>query len=670
MSYKPGVCTFCGTGCAHLLKTDNGSVDGVFPVQNHPVSRGRLCVRGWNIHELLNTPERITTPLVKKDGALVPASYDEAIGVLVKGLADRKANAAEEIAVLASPRSSNEENYLLTRLARSVWGTNNITLDSDSGHRNSLDVLAAGTGMAGMTGSLEELRSCEYVLVAGIDITKQNPIIGSEIHYAVRSGATLVTVDSRKTQIARLSTSFLQARPGSNKIVYAAMAKILIEENLVDFDFLKKHNDGFEGFANSLGALRDEDISAKTGVSMDAIRAAARGLAAAKSAMVFFSSGISGLDADTISYIYNLFLIAGKVGRPGCGVNPIAGINNLQGGYDMGVAPDLLSGFRPITDAKAASAVSAAWGAPISAKPGRGVHELLESGASKLTALIVVDHDEGIVRHAERIKTIPFVAYIGAYKNPFMEYATVVLPIATYIEDDCTFTNTERRVQLSKKKADAPSGVLPGWKLLSAIAEKSGSKWSYASSAAVMDEIAKITPTYAGISHAKLEGTFGMQWPCDAKNPKGTARLSIEASKTFTFAPVSGSFEVPKPTGDFPSLLMIGKAQHFWHQNNIMRKTSIPLREYNTTLLLYPDGYVDITADEAKAAGVRDGWPVNVVSAKGAMRVQARVTDEVGPGAAYVPYFIQEMISEFLLENVDILKLGEDATIPVRIEKV
>ncbi len=242
MNQKPGVCTFCGTGCGHFIGVENNRIARVYPSQNHPVSKGRLCVRGWNIHELLDTPDRIKKPLIRSDGPFVEASCDEAVGRLIDSL---KKYPPESIGFLASPRSSNEEQYLLMKLARSVFGTNNICLDSESGHRASLNVLHAGTGMAGMLGSIEEICGAEFILVAGIDITRQNPIIGSEIHMAARAGAMVVTMDSRRTQIARLSKKFLQVRPGANKLAVLALAKTIYEENLHDPSFLEAHTEGF-----------------------------------------------------------------------------------------------------------------------------------------------------------------------------------------------------------------------------------------------------------------------------------------------------------------------------------------------------------------------------------------------------------------------------------------
>jgi formate dehydrogenase major subunit len=631
-------------------------VYGVFPMQNHPVSKGRLCVRGWNVHELLNTPEKIATPLIRKDGKLVEASYDEAVSCLVEKL---KKVSPDEIGFLASPRSSNEDNFLLMKLARAVFNTNNISLDSDPGHRISLDVIHGGTGMAGMLGSLEEISKADFMLIVGIDITKQNPIIGSEIHFAARKGARVVTIDTRNTQIAKLSNGFLQIQPGAYKIAIAYMAKVLVDENLADVDFIKKYTEGYDCFVKVLSSLKESEVAEKTGVDIEMLKTAARDLALSRSAMVFFSSGISGFDRETVSYIFNLYVMAGKIGKEGCGVNPITGINNLQGSYDMGIAPDLLTGFQSLSDGTVASKFGKEWGVNLNAKAGKAPNELM----GKLKALVTVDHDETIIRNVNEVSKMDFVAYIGSYQNNCMNYAHVVLPIATYVETDGTFTNTERRVQLAKKKIEPAKNILAGWQLLSKIAEKAGAKWSYGSAADVMKEIAKLTPSYAEISHDKL-AVGGIK-------TGGVNRFDVEkAGRKIAFAAADANFAVPLASEEYPILLLIGESQHYWHQNNLMKKTHIPLREYNATLLLYPQGYVAISPQKAKELNVRDRFPVKIVSPYGSMETLAQVTDKVKPNTAYVAYFVDEMVTKFFMEHKDVLKRGEDTTIPVRIVKV
>lgn len=669
MDFKPCVCTFCGTGCGNLLKISDGKVAGVIPSQRHPISKGRLCVRGWNVHELLNTGNRITTPLIKKNGTLQKADYDEAISYMKERLDAYRDG--DKIAFFGSPRASNEENYLLMKLARAVFKTNNVSLQADAGHRHSLDVLNDGIGMPGMTASLEEVRQAKFLLVAGVDITRQNPIIGSELHFASREGAHLVTIDSRVTQIAKLSERFLHANPGSEKLVLAAMSKIVIDEKLYDQAYLEKHCEGLSEFLNTISAIVCDEVPVKTGIDLETIRETARALAKAETAMAFFPSGISGLGQDTISHIYNLFLLTGHIGKAGCGVCPVAGISNLQGGYDMGVVPDLFPGYQPASDKAVRDRFAKDWQTDLSAVPGRSLYEMLEAQDSKLKALVVVDHDEGIVKFAEKIQKLEFIVYIGSYQNDFTRYADVVLPVATYVETDGTFTNTERRVQLVRKKIEPPAGVLAGWQLYTQLAARYGGKWGYGSAAEVMDEIACLTPCYAGISHDKLVATFGLQWPCDDAHPDGCKRTDFAAMpRKPKFVPCAATFALPCANSDYPFLLMIGKAQHFWHQNSLMKKTVIPMREYNATLLLYPRGYIEIAPQDAKELQVRDRGAVRIVSPYGAMDIMAMISNNVKPRTAYVPYFIQEMISKFLLEHRDVLGQGEDATIPVRIVKV
>ncbi len=669
MKQKPGICTFCGTGCGHFMMIHGDTVARVFPSQNHPVSKGRLCVRGWNIHELLNTPQIISEPLMKQNGQYRRVSYDEAVPSVVQKL---QSFSPAEIGFLASPRATNEEQFLLMKLARAVFHTNNITLASEAGHRNSLNVLAAATGMAGMTGSLEEIAKAECLLVLGSDITRQNPIIGSEIHKAAQAGARIITIDSRRTQMAKLSTQFLHIAPGSLKLAIAAIARCVVREGLIDAAFLRTHTRGFEQCSASLLALTDQQITQGTGLALEAFRQAAETLHQAQTAMAFFASGISGLDEDTIGYIFNLLAITGNIGREGCGVNPVTGLNNLQGGYDMGCAPDLLTGFQPLSNPDAVQKFNQAWGVSLNTAPGRSVYDLLSNTPGQLKALVAVDHDEGIIRCGSAIQQLDFVVYIGAYQNRFMDYAHVVLPVASYIEEDGTFTNADRRVQLSKKKREPKPGILPGWKLLTRLAQQGGAAWNYAGPAEVMDEIARLTPPYGRISYNLLESAFGgIQWPCNEQYPQGTPHFDLaHHGGPVILAPLSGVFDLPATSAEFPYLLMIGKAQDFWHQNNLMRKTIIPMREYNATLLDYPDGYVEIAPETARALQVRNQWQVKVVSPYGELQRAVKLSEDVKPNAAYAPYFAKEKIFQRLVGPQEPWQKGEDATVPIRIEKV
>ncbi len=671
MDYKSGVCNFCGTGCGNYLNIKDGKVGGVYSSRNHPVSKGRLCVRGWHFHELLMSDHRISSPMIKVEGTFKNVSYDEAINFMMDKMAKYSTSAAESTAFLASPRSSNENNYLFAKLARSVFKTNNITLDSESGHRSSMNVLADGAGFPGMTGSLEDISKTKFILIVGSDITKMNPIIGSEIHKAQMSGTKVVTISSLVTQIAKLSNIHLQIKPGSKKVILAALAKAITGGHYEDADFITGSTEGFDGFATSVNSLDMKDVHPLTGIDQELIEKVAKELCGAESAMAFWSTGISGLDQDTVSYIFNLMLIAGKMGKENCGANPITGICNLQGGYDMGTAPDLLTGFQKLSDSSALGKFEKSWGVSLNRTPGSDLYKMLSDKNSKLKCLVVADHDEGIIKYAKEIEALEFVVYFGTFENPFVKYADVVFPIAGVIEDEGTYTNTERRVQLSRKRVEPFENVLPGWKLFPMIAAKASLAWKYNSSEDVFKEITSLTPSYSGMTYEKIEKSFGIQWPCNDKYPDGYRRLDTAAmGRKFRFAAVTGKYAVPSVTSDYPMLLITNQGQHYWHQNNIMKKTYIPKREYNATLLVYPKGYIEICKEDAAALQVREHWNVKIVSTHGSMLVAVKISEDVKTGTAYVPYFIREMISSFLLEHNQDFDKGEDAIIPIRIERI
>ena len=638
MSNYTGVCNYCGTGCGHLLKVDRGAIAGVFPSPEHPVGKGRLCVRGWHIHELLNSQDRIVKPLVRNNGVLREAGWDEALAAVEAGLGRFS---GQELGFWASPRSSNEDTYSLVRLARSVFRSPNVGLLSDAGHRAAARVLREGGAWPAMTGTLADIRSAGFILVVGTDLTKQNPIVASEIHFAARGGTDVLALNSRTTQMARLAKTHLRPKPGMLKTVLAAMAKILIDESRHDADFVARHTEGFDGFREAVSGVRLDDIENATGLTLEAVRDAVRRLAAAPRAMAFFAAGVSGLDGDTAALVFDLFLAAGKIGRDGCGVNPVTGISNILGASDMG------------------------------ASSGRSIDELLPSSPSPLKALVVVDHDEEINLAADRIRAIEFVVYLGSYANPFTDLAHVVLPTASYGETDGTYTNTERRIQLNRRKLEPRPEARPGWRIFADIAARRGQDWGYLSSGDVFADIARTVPSYAALTYDKLEKAFGgLQWPCDASRPQGTPRFLIGNAERLRFVPFEAGFGEPAPAAEYPISLVVGKSYYYWHQNNIMKKTFIPRREYNALLLLYPQGLVEVHPDDAARLGIRDKRPVRVVSARASMDVAARVTEDVRPGMAYVPYFVGPMVPGFLQVHAALVERGEDAVIPVRIEKV
>lgn len=633
MNYKACVCNLCGTGCGQFLKTDGKKVLGVSPLIGHPVSKGKLCIRGWHVNELLNTNDRITSPLIRENGQLRVASYEEAIALVAKRMGEFN-GAAGEIGVMASARSSNEDGFTLARLTREVFKTGIFGISAEAGHRNSMAALQHCFGYPGAVGSLTAIDKADYILVVGTDITRQNPIIGGNIHSARMRGARVVTICSARTQIAKLSTKHFQQKPGNKGLLINALAKALQALRTVHHERPGKL-DILPGYAEYIGSLRGISsvaLEEASGIRYEEIEAEARFLDQAKSVVILFSTGISGLDKPTTEAIANLAVLTDKMNNENSALIPVAGISNLQGSFDMGV----------------------------SGEPGNSVFKALGEAASPLKALFVVDHDDGIIRNKERLAALDFVAYAGAFKNPFMEFADVVFPLTAFNETDGSYTASDRRVQLTRKNTEQLGTALPGWQLFQLIANKAGQNWGYADVAAVFADIAKNVPGYADMTHDRLAKNFGQHWDVSAFPRAGKKQ----------FHAIRVEYPEPKTSESFPFALMVGKAQHFWHQNNLMRKTLIPRREYDQTLLLYPKGYVEICPDDAKMLKVKDKWNVQITSSSGTtLKLQVKVNPDVQTGTAYIPYFIKNMISDFLIRYDNAFSAGEESVIPVRIEE-
>ncbi|QLG88421.1 molybdopterin-dependent oxidoreductase [Chitinibacter bivalviorum] len=632
-NYKACVCNLCGTGCGQFLKTDGKKVFGVAPLIAHPVSKGKLCIRGWHSNELLSTNERITQPMIREHGQLRAASYEEAIALVTKRMQQFN-GAAGEIGILASARSSNEDGYTLARLAHEVFNTRIQGIGAEAGHRKSMASLEHAFGYPGAHGTLTSIDQADYILVVGTDITRQNPIIGGNIHAARRRGARVVTLSSSRTQIAKLSTKHFQQKPGTKGLLVNALAKALLAIRTVNHD-RRANIDLMAGYAEYVAALRSISsvaLERASGIRYEEIEEEAKHLEQAKSIVILFSSGISGLDRPTIDAITNLALLTDRMDHENSAVIPVAGISNLQGSFDMGISGEL----------------------------GNSVFKALAEPDSTIKALFVIDHDDGIIRDKDRIAQLDFVVYSCAYKSAFMDLADVIFPLPAYNETDGTYTASDKRVQITHKNVENPNGVLPGWALFQMIAEQYGASWGYQDAAGVFTDIAEHVAGYAELNHDRLSKGFGLHW-----DPKAFA-----SSRKRKFNAINIEYWESPTTPEFPFALMIGKAQHYWHQNNLMRKTIVPRREYDQTLWLYPQGYIEISPDDAAHLKVRDKWLVNVCSSTGTcMKIAVKVCPDVQDGTAYIPYFIKNMISDFLLPYENAYAAGEESVVPIKIQE-
>ena len=672
MAHRLTTCTFCGVGCGLYLETTGNRVVGVSPSMSHPSNKGRICVRGWHVHEIIDAPDRLTKPLLRKNGRLEEASWDEAFGFIVSRLKEiRGSHGPDSIMFLNSPRCSNEESYLLQKFARAVVKTNNVDHGAGVYSNYSLNVLLKMLGVPASTNSIEELSRSDVIIVDGVDLGRQLPTIGGAVIRAKLKGARLIVVDTRRHRVAENADLFLQHRPGTETLLYAAMAKTIVDHGLMDLPFIKAHCRGYEAFLASIGnydLLTAADIC---GVPADMIEEAALAYARAGAAAILYSTGIEAGDAASVEAMVNLCLLSGQIGKEGAGIYSLTEHNNLQGVCDMGMLPTRLPGYAPVTDDQARRDMETAWHTDLPTDRGITARwTLTHRGNDKIRAVWLCRYDPvstAFVPEAARsLQQCDLIVMQHLFPTLTANYAHVVLPTTVYGEERVTFTNTERRIQIAEQVIDPPPGIDPAWHQIMQVARAMGADWKYDSAADVMDEIGTVVPFYSGANYDNLSQDYGRQWPCTREHPMGTQYLFAKGhpSRVFTFVRIESGIN-PVPTSDeYPLTLIFGHSLYYWHQNVLIKHSETLKREYRMLLLDYPDGFVEVNSDDAKRYNIRDGEKIRLRTAGGSSVTAARITPEVLCGTVYVTFFVGEVLDQLqggLEKGVQLL--------PVRIEK-
>jgi len=669
MAHHLTTCTFCGVGCGLYLETAGNEVVGVYPSRSHPTNAGRICVRGWHVHEIAASPDRLTKPLVKKHGAFEEVSWDEALTFIATRLLEiRNRYGPDGLAFLNSPRCSNEESYLLQKLARAVIGTNNVDHGTGVYGNNSIDVLLDMLGVPATSNSISELTLSGAIVVDGVDLARRLPTLGGAVLRAKLKGAQLIVIGTRRHRLAESADVFLQIRPGTEPMLYGAMAKIIIDRGLMDVGFIRNRCRGYDEFAGNARRYDLLNAAETAGVAPDLIEGAALAIARAKSAAILYSTGIESRTPDHIRAIVDLALLTGNLGKPGAGIFALSEQNNLQGVCDMGMLPDRLPGYRAVTDAASRDGFEKKWKCRLPSRPGLTARSLL-AGEGNIKALWLCRYDPistaALADAASSIRQCELVVVQHLFMTETARFADVVLPTTAFGEESVSFTNTERRIQLAQKVVEPPAGLTPAWRQIMQVARLMGSTWNYQSSAEVMDEIADAVPFYSGASYENLGREYGRQWPCTTENPLGTPYLFAgeNGEARFKFVPVPKPAEEPGASKEFPFTLVFGHSLYYWNQNVLIRHSETLQREYRVLLLDYPDGFVEVSTDDAKQLGIRDGEKIRLRAATASAVSTARVTPEVRSGTIFVPYFVREVEEQ-------ILGAGEEGTVQVCVEKV
>lgn len=675
------VCGYCGVGCELFIETRGNKVINVMPAQG-PANKGILCVKGKFAWQFIGHPDRLGQPLLRKERALEPVSWKEALDAYEAALRHALAKGGPaSVAGLSSARCTNEENYLFQKFFRAAVGTNNIDHCARLCHASSVTGLSKTLGSAAMTGSIEDLDLADLIFITGSNTTETHPVIGSRIRRAVDRGAKLIVAEPRRIELAVHADLFLRLRPGSNIALFNAMAFSIIEEGLAAQDFIAARTEGFEelsaflsGNGDASRAWTPERAEGICGVPAGDIRKAARIYARAKAASVCYAMGVTQFHngTDGVVALSNLALVAGQVGRPGASLNPLRGQNNVQGACDMGALPDVLPGYRKVADPAVRAAIAAVWGREPPSAPGLPATEMVEVaeqggiGFLHIMGENAALSDPDIARTRKAFGKVGFLVVQDLFLTETAELADLVLPAACFAEKDGTFANTERRIQRVRKAVEAPGQARSDLDILSELLARFGLPLEDSSPQGVFAELCRATPIYAGMEWSRI-GDEGLQWPCPTAGHPGTARLYTEAFSRGKgrFIPVEWE-ELAEPADNEYSLTMItGRLLAQYHTRTMTGRSPAIEKIAGTAR-------VEISPHSAEVAGILDGDRVRLSSRRGSITAIAAISDRVGDGVVFLPFHFRDSAAN-LLTSADALdpesRIPEFKATAVRIMK-
>jgi formate dehydrogenase major subunit len=640
-------CGFCGVGCALEVATRGNDIVTVRPVTDGALNRGHACVKGRFSHGFLASPERLDTPLVRRNGSLVAATWDEAIRHVAERLSSLRGVDSDAFALIASARATNEENYLAQKFARAVMGTNNVDNCARVCHAPSASGLAATFGLGGGTNPFEDVDHSDAIMLVGANPTHAHPVIGSRLLQRVIDGARLVVIDPRRTLLARHADIHLRPTPGTNVALFHGIAHVLMRDGLVDRAFLRAHTAGYEEFRDLQDRYPPGRVAAITGVPAGQLEAAAHLYGEALAPMILYGLGVTEHlhGTDGVRTLANLALLRGAVGPgSGGGVNPLRGQNNVQGASDMGALPDMLPGYQKVAGTGARARFSEAWHVSVPSRPGLRMPQMFDAARSgSLQALWVIGEDvlatapdSGAVQAA--LEACPLVVCNDLFLSATAQASDVVFPAAAWLEKDGTFVNFDRRFQRVRAAVQAPSGVHTDFEVLHAVAAAMGAQLGCRTPEAAMEECASLSPLFAGINHARLDREGPLHWPCGSVDSPGTARLYPDR---FATADGLAHFGVRPylPPGErcddrYPFLLITGRRGEHYNTGSMTRRTG--------NLSLLQRETIDLEAGDAAILGVHEGDWVEVTSRRGTARLQVRETDDVQPGQVFTGFHFPE----------------------------
>ncbi|MFC1880052.1 formate dehydrogenase subunit alpha [Thermodesulfobacteriota bacterium] len=677
----PIVCPYCGVGCNLDLALD----DNARPVKcratgrNPELNAKYACVKGFTVHELLNHPERLTQPYIRKVDKLELVSWEQAIAAASRGLmVTIQKYGPQSVGLLCSGKILNEEAYLSQKFQRAVIGNNHIDNCARLCHGPTEAALRQQLGYGAVSTFLEDYEATETVFLVGAHTTFTHPVIWMQVKKrAKKGGLNLILADPRETDLVKNAAVHLKVKPGADIFWINALEKIIIDKGWHDQDFCENQTIGFNAVRNSVQAIDVDTACNRAGVTRGQLEKVAE-LIHDKKTIFIWGMGLTqhAHGTDNVIALVNLALLTGNIGKPGCGLSPLRGQNNVQGVGDMGALPNLLAGHMEVDDEAARVHVGAIWGADVPSEPGLAAPEMIHDIASrKIRALYVIGENPAVSEPQSNFVTwmlqkLDLLIVQDIFPIETSKYAHIVLPAAAVGEKAGTFTNAARRVQYTADGIKPPGEAKADWMILQEMANAMGANWQYTSTADIWEEIRQVAPVFSGISHTRLKKSPGIFWPCYDESHPGTPRLYEDGfgfrDRRARFLPVELPETLMEPTEQYPYILITGRLLEHFNTGEMSRRTTKLSK-------LKPAAYLDMNPEDAEAAGLAEGDTVRMTSPHGTVQLPLKLNDSMQRGYLFAPIHFSEPNFNSLMSAVPIdpkARMPALKVVPVKVEKV
>lgn len=670
-------CPHCGVGCQYDLLVKNKKVVGVDPAVGES-NNGLLCVKGkFGSYKFIHSSDRLRHPLIKRNGKFEKATWDEALDLIESKFKEIKKNyGADSIAGFSCSRAPNEDNYMFQKMMRAAFATNNVDNCARVCHSASVHGLATTLGSGAMTNPIKDItQDVEVILLIGSNTTEAHPVVGAQIRQALQRGTKLIVVDPRKIDLTKKADLHLQIKPGTNVAFSNGMMHIIIKEGLADLDFIKTRTEGFEEIAKIVEEYTPERVAEICNIDKEDLKKAAIMYAKAKKAPIIYCLGVTEHSTGTegVMSISNIAMLVGKIGKSGCGINPLRGQNNVQGACDMGCMPYDFPGYQKVAKPEVREKFEKSWGVKLSESKGlmstEVIPKALEGEMKGLYIFgedpVVTDPDTNHVKKA--LNNLEFLVVQELFMTETAELADVVLPGTSYAEKEGTFSNTERRVQRVRKAVELEGEMRLDTEIFSEVMTRMGYPQESISSADIMKEIASLVPSFGGISHERLDNGETLQWPCLDEKHKGTY---IMHEGKFSrglglFYPAVYKESKELPDEEYPLMMVTGRMLYHYNTRSMTGRTEGITQIVN-------DSYIEINEENANKIGIKNGDRVKVTSRRGELETTARVGNRVAEDEVFMTFHFPDGNVNKVTNSVtdDIARIPEYKVCAVKVDKI